>query len=143
MNVWDPFRDMEAVLDRYRPNQNRTINKHEDMASADWYPSVDVAESESAFHIHAELPGVKKDDIKIHVHEGLLTLSGQRESKKEETGKKFHRIERSYGSFSRSFRLPDNVEAENVEANFQDGVLEIDLHKSQKQAPKQIEVKVR
>jgi len=140
MTTWDPFREMEAVLDRYRPS--RAISKHEEMATADWYPSVDVSETERAFHIHAELPGVKKEDIKVNVHDGVLTLSGRHEAKKEEKDKKFHRIERSYGSFSRSFSLPENVEADNVEAAFQDGVLEIDLFKSEKQKPKQVEVKV-
>lgn len=140
MTTWDPFREMEAVLDRYRPN--RTPAKHEEMATADWYPSVDVSETERAFHIHAELPGIKKEDIKVNVHDGVLTLSGKREAKKEEQGKKYHRIERSYGSFSRSFSLPENVEADNVEATFQDGVLEVDLIKSEKEKPKKIEIKV-
>jgi len=138
--TWDPFREMEAVLDRYRPG--RALSKTEDMARADWYPSVDVSETDGAFHIHAELPGLKKDDIKVAVHDGVLTLSGQRESKHEETSGKVHRIERSYGSFSRSFALPDNVNAELVEANYQDGILEVDIPKAEIPKPKQIEVKV-
>ena len=140
MTTWDPFKDMEAVLDRYRPT--RSLAKHEEIATADWYPSVDVAETERAFHIHAELPGVKKEDIKVNVNDGVLTLSGHRKAKLEEKGKKFHRVERSYGSFSRSFALPDNVKPDSVQANFQDGVLEVDLPKSIDEKPKQVDVKI-
>ena len=109
---WDPFKEMEAVLDRYRPT--RGADQHQDMASVDWYPSVDVSESDRAFHIHAELPGVKKEDIKINVHEGVLTIKGNRESKLEETNKQLHRIERSYGAFSRSFSLPDKIRSKLI-----------------------------
>ena len=137
---WDPFREMEAVLDRYRPG--RSLSQSEDIARADWYPTVDVSETEGAYHIHAELPGVKKEDIKVSVHDGVLMLSGHRESKHEENDKKVHRIERSYGSFSRSFSLPENVSAEQVEANFQDGVLEVDIPKVDVPKSKQVEVKV-
>lgn len=140
MTTWDPFKEMEAVLDRYRPR--RTLAKHEEIATADWYPSVDVAETERAFHIHAELPGVKKEDIKVNVNDGVLTLSGHRQSKSEDNTKKYHRIERSYGSFSRSFALPDDVMPEKVEASFQDGVLEVDLPKSKDEKPKQVDVKI-
>jgi HSP20 family protein len=137
---WDPFREMEAVLDRYRPG--RSLGQSEEMARSDWYPTVDVSETDGAYHIHAELPGVKKEDIKVSVHEGVLSLTGQRESKHEENNKKVHRVERSYGSFSRSFALPENVSAEQVEANFQDGVLEIDIPKAEVPKPKQVEVKI-
>lgn len=140
MTTWDPFKEMEAVLDRYRPR--RALAKHEEIATADWYPSVDVAETERAFHIHAELPGVKKEDIKVNVNDGVLTLSGHRESKSEDKTKKYHRIERSYGSFSRSFALPDDVIPDKVEASFQDGVLEVDLPKSKEEKPKQVDVKI-
>jgi len=140
MTTWDPFKEMEAVLDRYRPR--RTLAKHEEIATADWYPSVDVAETERAFHIHAELPGVKKEDIKVNVNDGVLTLSGHRKSKSEDKKKKYHRIERSYGFLSRSIALPDDVMPEKVEASFQDGVLEVDLPKSKDEKPKQVDVKI-
>ena len=142
LSTWDPFREMEAVLDRYRSNPERSIARAEGITRSDWYPSVDVSETQGAFHIHAELPGVKKENIKVSVHDGVLTLSGQRESKHEEQSKKVHRIERSYGSFSRSFSLPENVSNETVEANFQDGVLEIDIPKEEAKKPKQVDVKI-
>jgi len=140
LSKWDPFREMEAVLDRYRPG--RSLSQSEEITRADWYPTVDVSETDGAYHIHAELPGVKKEDIKVSVHEGVLNLTGHRESRHEESDKRMHRIERSYGSFSRSFSLPENVNAETVEANFQDGVLEIDIPKVDVPKPKQVEVKV-
>lgn len=142
LSTWDPFREMDAVLDRYRANPRAAVEKTEGMTRSDWYPVVDVSETEGAFHIHAELPGVKKEDIKVSVHNGVLSLSGHRESRFEEKKNKLHRIERSYGSFSRSFTLPDNVTDEKVEANFQDGILEIDIPKQAEQKPKQVEVKI-
>ncbi|EAT13949.1 Hsp20/alpha crystallin family protein [Bermanella marisrubri] len=141
LTTWDPFREMEAVLDRYRPA--RGVASNEEITRSDWYPSVDVSETDAAFHIHAELPGVKKDDIKVTVHDGILTLSGQRENVHEQKDKKVHRVERSFGSFRRSFTLPDNVQGEDVQANFQDGVLEVDIPKVEKQKPKQVEVQVK
>ena len=140
LTKWDPFREMEAVLDRYRAPAN--TSKTENITQADWYPTVDVSETDGAYHIHAELPGVKKADIKVTVHDGVLQLSGHRESHHESDDKKVHRIERSYGSFSRSFSLPDNVQDSEVEANFQDGVLEVDIPKSQQEKPKQVDVKI-
>ncbi len=140
LSTWDPFSEMEAVLNRYRPTVSKANT--EAMKQADWYPSVDVSESEQAFHLHAELAGVKKEDIKISVHENVLTLSGQRESKHEETKNKVHRVERSYGSFVRNFTLPDNVDAQQVSANFQDGILDIDIPKSEEEKPKRIEVQI-
>jgi len=143
LSTWDPFREMEAVLDRYRaPTKAATTSQTENITRADWYPTVDVSETKGAFHIHAELPGVKKEDVKVTVHDGVLQLSGHRDSRHESSEKKLHRIERSYGSFSRSFALPDNVQSTEVEANFQDGVLEIDLPKSQAEKNKQVEVKI-
>jgi HSP20 family protein len=142
ISKWDPFREMESVLERYRPAPEGKLTSSEGMSQSDWYPCVDVSESAGAFHIHAELPGVKKVDIKVSVHDGVLTLSGERESKYENKDKKVHRIERSYGSFSRSFSLPGYVSCEAVEAIFQDGVLDINIPKEEVKKPKQVEVTI-
>lgn len=142
LSKWDPFREMEAVLDRYRASPAIGNHSTENIARADWYPTVDVSETDGAYHVHAELPGVKKEDISVTVNDGVLKLSGHRESRHESDEKKIHRIERSYGSFSRSFSLPENVLASEVEANFQDGVIEVDIPKSRQEAPKQVNVKV-
>ncbi len=143
---WDPFRELEDMSDRLnrmfsRPALSQTNGK-ETMVVADWVPSVDVSETEWGYQIKAEIPDVKKEDVKVTLEDGVLTIQGERRQEKEETGKKYHRIERSYGSFVRSFTLPDLVDEEQVKAEFKDGVLNLQLPKSEKAKPKAIEVTV-
>ena len=143
---WDPFRELEEVSDRLnrmfaRPAASQTSGK-ETMIVADWTPSVDISETEQEYQIKAEIPDVKKEDVKVTVEDGVLTIQGERKHEKEEKGKKYHRIERSYGSFVRTFSLPDVIEEEKVKAEFKDGVLNLHLPKSEKAKPKAIEVKV-
>ncbi|MGQ0811758.1 MAG: Hsp20/alpha crystallin family protein [Nitrospiraceae bacterium] len=143
---WDPFRELEDVSERLnrvfrRPAAQRSNGK-EMMTVADWTPSVDISENEAEYLIKAELPEVKKEDVKITLEDGVLTIHGERRQEKEEKGKKYHRVERSYGSFIRSFMLPDQVEGVEVKAEFKDGVLNLHLPKSEKAKPKSIEVKV-
>ena len=143
---WDPFRELEDMSDRLnrmfsRPALPRTNGK-ETMVVADWVPSVDVSETDGDYQIKAEIPDVKKEDVKVTVENGVLTIQGERKHEKEEKGKKYHRIERSYGSFVRTFSLPDVIEEEKVKAEFKDGVLNLHLPKSEKAKPKAIEVQV-
>jgi len=143
---WDPFRELEDVSDRLnqmfnRPAPGRTNGK-ETMVVADWVPSVDVSETEGEYQIKAEIPDVKKEDVKVTLEEGVLTIQGERKQEKEEKGKRYHRVERSYGRFVRSFTLPDVVDEEKVKAEFKDGILNLALPKSEKAKPKAIEVKV-
>jgi HSP20 family protein len=112
------------------------------LAMADWAPSADITETDAAYLIKAEIPGVKKEDVKVTVQDGMLTMQGERKMEKEEKGKKFHRIERSYGCFSRSFRVPDDADENSVKAEFKDGMLNITLAKSEKAKPKSINVSV-
>jgi len=105
-------------------------------------PTVDIEEGDQAYHITAELPGLKREDVKITLQEGVLTIQGERKQEKEEQGRRFHRVERSYGTFVRSFALPDVVDEGKVSAEFKDGVLHIRLPKSEKAKPKSIEVTV-
>ena len=142
---WDPFRELEEVSDRLnrmfaRP-ATRTNGK-ETMTVADWAPTVDISETDGEYQIKAEIPDVKKEDVKVTVEDGVLTIQGERKQEKEEKGKRYHRIERSYGSFVRSFSLPDVIDEEKVKAEFKDGVLSLHLPKSEKAMPKAIEVKV-
>jgi HSP20 family protein len=145
---WDPFRELEEMSDRLnrmfsRPALPRTNGSgKETMIVADWAPSVDVSETDGAYQIKAEIPDVKKEDVKVTVENGVLTIQGERKQEKEETGKKYHRVERSYGNFVRSFTLPDLVDEEKVKAEFKDGVLNLQLPKSEKAKPKAIEVTV-
>lgn len=112
------------------------------MTVADWAPTVDISETDAEYAIKAELPEVKKEDVKVTVEDGVLTLQGERKQEKEEKGKKYHRIERSYGRFVRSFTLPDTVDESKVKAEYTDGVLHLHLPKSEKAKPKQIDVKI-
>jgi HSP20 family protein len=108
---------------------------------ADWAPSVDISETEGEYHLKAELPEVKKEDVSVMVQNGVLTLQGERKQEREEKGRKYHRVERSYGCFMRSFSLPDHVDETKIKAEFKDGVLHLLLPKSEKTKPKAIEVK--
>jgi HSP20 family protein len=118
------------------------INGKETMIVADWTPAVDISETEGEYLIKAEIPDVKKEDVKVTVEDGVLTIQGQRKQEKEDKGTKYHRIERSYGSFARTFSLPDVIEEDKAKAEFKDGVLSLHLPKSEKAKPKAIEVKV-
>jgi HSP20 family protein len=143
---WDPFRELEELSERLnrvfgRPPVRRD-NSKEALTVADWVPAVDISESEGEYLIKAELPGVKKEDIKVTLQEGVLTIQGERKQEKEEKGRKYHRIERSYGTFIRSFTLPDSADDSKVSAEFKDGLLYLHVPKSEKAKPKAIEVKV-
>ena len=114
----------------------------EPMTVREWAPAVDILENDKEYLIKVELPEVNKDDVKVTVEGGTLSISGERKAEKEEKNRKFHRLERFYGRFERSFSVPDDAEEGNVNAEFKDGVLRVHLAKSEKARPKQIEVKV-
>jgi HSP20 family protein len=120
----------------------RRGNGQEALATAEWMPAVDISEDDKEFVITAELPDVKKEDVRVTVENGVLTITGERKFEKEETNKKWHRVERSYGSFARIFALSDNVDTARVNAEFKEGLLKVRVAKSEAARPKQIEVKV-
>jgi HSP20 family protein len=103
---------------------------------------VDIVEHDTEYLIKAELPGVKKDDVKVTVQDDVLTITGERTFEKEEKGRKYHRVERAYGRFARSFTLPEDSDGNKVAAEFNDGVLKVHLPKSERAKPKSIEVKI-
>lgn len=142
---WDPFRELEDMSDRLNRMFARPAvrtNGKETLTVADWVPTVDISESEGEYVIKAELPDVKKDDVKVTLADGVLTIQGQRRQEKEEKTTKYHRIERSYGTFMRSFSLPEQVNESGVQAEFKDGMLNLHIPKSEKAKPRAIEVKV-
>lgn len=146
-SVWDPFRDLgtfENRLEKFfgRPLVTGNGGDKESMTVTQWSPLVDITEDDKEYVVKAELPDLKKEEVKVTVENGELTISGERKFEKEEKGKKYHRIERSYGSFLRSFTLPEGVSGEKVAADFKDGVLQVHLPKDEKAKPKAIEVKV-
>ena len=128
---WEPMRDIEDLFDRYSRSFGMPLMRAGDLLSnGEWAPRVDICENDDEFQIHAELPGVEKQNVKVSVENGVLTLAGERHQDKEEKGWSHHRIERSYGAFMRSFTLPANVDAEHLKAHFHDGLLEVDLPKT-------------
>ncbi|MCP9473299.1 MAG: Hsp20/alpha crystallin family protein [Nitrospira sp.] len=143
---WNPWKDLEEMEKRLstffgRPPEG-SGEKKEALAVAEWSPVVDITEDDKEYLIKAELPEMKKEDIKINVQDDVLSISGERKYEKDEKGKKYHRVERAYGSFLRSFTLPQDADGSKVSAVYKDGVLSIHLPKSEKAKPKAIEVKV-
>ncbi|PYQ10670.1 MAG: heat-shock protein Hsp20 [Acidobacteria bacterium] len=117
-------------------------DKEEALTVAKWAPLVDIVEHDNEYLIKAELPEVKKDDVKVTVQEDVLTITGERTLEKEEKGRKYHRVERAYGRFARSFTLPEDADGNKVAAEFKDGVLKVHLPKSARAQTKSIEVKI-
>jgi len=150
---WDPFRtrwnplndreDLERRLASLLGTREATGHGgKEALTVAQWSPLVDITEDEKEYLIKAELPDMKKEDVRLTVENEVLAISGERTFEKEEKGKKYHRTERAYGSFVRSFSLPEDADGGKVTAEFKDGMLHVHLPKSQKAKPKAIEIKV-
>jgi len=146
---WNPFREMDDLQRRmtslfdWSPFRRSSLTADdENITVPEWAPLVDIVEDDKEYLIKVELPEVQKDDVKVTVESGTLTISGERKAEKEQKGRRFHRVERYYGRFERSFSVPDDAEADDVKAEFKDGVLRVHLAKSEQARPKQIEVKV-
>ena len=112
------------------------------MTITEWQPSVDIIEDEKEYLVKADLPDLKKEDVKVTIEDNVLTITGERKFEKEEKGKKYHRLERAYGNFLRSFTLPPGAEGAKVVAEFKDGVLKVHLPKTEKAKQRSMEVKV-
>jgi HSP20 family protein len=145
---WNPFRELEEIENRmetlFGPNPLR-INapgREETLVSTDWAPLVDITEDEKEYLIKADLPEMRKDDVKVTCEEGVLNITGERKIEREEKNRKYHRIEREHGRFLRSFTLPENADATKITADFKDGVLTLRLPKNEKAHPKVLEVKI-
>jgi HSP20 family protein len=142
---WAPFReleDMQSRLNRLFDDAASPRIEREALSFAGWSPAVDVQETDQEYVIKADLPDVQKEDVKVALLDGTLTIEGERQQEKEENGRKFHKIEREYGRFLRRFSLPAEVDAGKVQAEFKNGVLNVHLPKSVTAKPKAIEVKV-
>jgi len=149
MARWNPLKEMDelqrrltSVFDLAPFRRSSLIDGQENMTVPEWAPAVDIIEEEKEYLIKVELPEVQKDDVRVTVEGGTLTISGERKGEKEEKSRKFHRVERFYGRFVRSFSIPDDASDGKVNAEFKDGVLRVHLAKSEKALPRQIEVKV-
>ncbi len=143
---WNPLKDREDLERRLASMLGtREAPGHggkEALTVAQWSPLVDITEDEKEYLIKAELPDMKKEDVRLTVENEVLAISGERKFEKEEKGKKYHRVERAYGSFVRSFSLPEDADGSKVTADFKDGMLHVHLPKSQKAKPKAIEITV-
>lgn len=146
---WEPLRDIEDMFERYSRSLASPFFRSSDLArssellaNGEWIPRVDICENENAFQIKAEVPGIRKDDVKVTVDNGVLTLQGERRHEHEDKGLRFHRVERSYGNFIRSFTLPTNVDAQQLKAHFHDGMLEVDIPKTAESRSTSMEIPV-
>lgn len=142
---WRPFRDVVSIQDE----MNRLFDDffgrpvaRTDWTEGVWNPSVDVSEDKDNVILRAEMPGMTKEDVRISIQDGVLTLRGEKKQEKEEKDKNYHRIERSYGSFCRSFQLPTSVKSDKVKATYKDGVLSITLPKTEEVKPKEIPISI-
>ena len=131
---WDPFEEMNRLHDHFFSGRG--------LAKQAFQVAVDIREEDDAFYLDAEVPGMAADEIKVDIEKSVLTLSGERKVEKEETKEKYRRIERQYGSFTRSFSLPETVDTENIRADLKDGVLELRLPKKAAPSPRNISVNV-
>jgi len=137
------FTNLQTQLHRiFEPFARFAAREDEDLVSGTWVPAVDVAETQEKIVVRAEVPGMKQEDIQIEFENGLLTIRGERKIEKSE-GLTWHRVERVYGNFSRSFTLPRTVDAEKISAAYRDGILEIDVPKKEEAKPKNIRIEVK
>jgi len=142
----DPFRDLTSIQERmnqiFEDALARSRGRDEGLRTGMWTPAVDIYEENDAVVVKAELPGVEKDQISVEVKDGILTLRGERKFERDVKEESYHRIERAYGTFLRSFSLPVSVDQDQVKATFRDGVLEVELPKKEQAKAKQIKVDI-
>ncbi len=143
MNItrWEPFREVGEMFRQYSPFLSRGLRRMGDRG--DWTPVADIIETEKEYVIKAELPEVNKEDVKVTLDNGVITISGERRQSKEQTDENEIRVESFYGTFSRSFSLPENVDVKSVRAESKDGVLRIRIPKTQTTTSKPVTIEVK
>lgn len=145
---WDPFNELTSLQDRFNQLLTQPFfrgfgpSAEQSLTAANFIPPVNIFEDEQTINIEAEVPGVQEKELDISLENNVLTISGERKMENEEKKENFHRIERSYGRFTRSFTLPPTVDTDNVNAEFNNGVLKITLNKREEAKPKQIKIGV-
>jgi len=137
---WSPWQDLENLQHQISDILGDVGRPILDAREGQWIPRVDIHETDEALVLQAELPGMKKEDVKLEVKDGTLLISGERRYEKDVKEERVHRIERSYGSFSRSFNLPRNINADAIEARMSDGVLHVQIPKLESAKPKAIAI---
>lgn len=137
--VWSMQREINRMFDSFF----RGTGSEEALQMPSWDPAVDVAEDENGYVVKVELPGVNRNDVKIVVQDRQLTIRGEKKQEKDTRDVNYHRVERSYGSFQRTFTLPSSVKSDKIEAGYSDGVLTVTLPKAEEARSKEIEVRVK
>ena len=148
VTTWNPLREMDEAQNRFNPfflagfpNRMGSGEIHS-LTVADWSPEVDISEDDRGYLLKADLPEMKKEDVRVTVEDGILCVSGERKTEKEDLKRKFHRTERSFGNFRRSFTLPEDADSTKVTAEFRDGVLKVHLPTTTIAKTKALQVKV-
>jgi HSP20 family protein len=145
MNItrWEPFGNIDELFGRWPLAFGRWPRTLEAEGKAiEWAPTADISETEKEYLVKAELPGVKREDVKVTVEQGVLTIQGERKEEKEEKGEKRHRVERVHGTFFRSFSLPENAAAGDIRAESKDGVLFVHIPKVKIEKSKAVQIKI-
>lgn len=139
---WEPFADVDTLFSRLMPGSFGRLALPGNGKKVEWTPSADISETDKEYVIRAELPAVKKEDVQVTYDAGMITIKGERKQQKDEKTEKYHRVESFYGSFERSFSLPDNVNADTIRCESKDGILTVHIPKTEtvKHKPKQITV---
>lgn len=143
---WNPARDLLNITEE----MNRLVQNvfHDDaretsLFKGTWSPAVDISEDNDNYYLQVELPGMSRDDVKVKYEEGMLTITGEKKAEKEDKDLNYHRVERAYGKFERSFRITSQIVADKISADFANGVLSVTLPKAEEVKPKEIEVKIK
>lgn len=142
---WNPTREIWGLADdmnRLFRSMVEDSTREASFYKGSWNPAVDISEDKDNFHLNIDLPGLDKKDVNVRFEDGLLTITGEKRAEKEEKDVNYHRVERSYGKFERSFRVPSQVMADKIDAKFNKGVLTVTLPKAEEAKPKEIEVKI-
>jgi len=141
MNIigWEPLREFDDFLNRYARQSGRSLIR---TSNGEWVPTANISETDKEYLIKAELPEVKREDVKVMLENGVITISGERKQEKQTKEENELRVESFYGSFSRSFSLPDNIDVQSVHAESKDGMLKVHIPKSHATKPQSISVKV-
>ncbi len=140
---YDPFRELKSLQDEMNRLFMSSVPRgfgEEDLATGGWSPRVDIFESESELVLEAELPGMQRDDFEVSIENNVITLRGERKFEKKDESDNYHRVERAYGSFTRSFSLPRSVSADGTTADFKNGVLRVTLPKKEEAKARKIEI---
>lgn len=144
MNItrWEPFKEMEDLFRQFSPAYSRALRpRNGDLV--EWTPVADISETPAEYLIKAELPAVKKEDVKVTLENGIITISGERKQEKESKDENEIRVESFHGTFTRSFSLPDDIDARTIRAEAKDGVLKVHIPKTQTPKPKAVAIEVK